>query len=668
MKKGDKRNSEFKRNVKIVGFIFIFIMLSVANTYSLFKVLPKETRITGHGITASVSFVIQDSNRIINITSPLNQTYNFNIGDIYTLDLNASANFEAESWWYTLWDNRHNELVYFQNPFVPNITFDATRWSNTLIVYANDSRGEIYNTNVTFFIEVPNSAPFLGDINSSIFVCENDYLEYKFNATDVDENNLLVGITPTNPFYSIFSSEINYTTNEYEIFSGNLGKIDVGGINNGYFTYEETVFANDGEYIDTRDTNITVIEINNPPVIQNIGVQTVWTYGANSIFYQEVNVSDIEDGNQTSENITFSIIFENNENLFEINQNGIMNYTPNSSSIGTYLINVCVNDTGIDNPHENISDQCGQTGGVMMSCENFSLTITDENRPPTITEYSPSNLTITSRGTNRLYFNVSEYDPDYTIPDTYWYVDDELTEYDEANSTDEFFYTFGCGIRGSHKIRADVTDGLLNDTIEWDINVELVDCPEEEVGSGGGGGGGGGGLSCTEKWGCGLWGICQNAKSALGLGTISGEDYREIRKECDSRGLDENSCGIKTRICTDTNKCNTTYNMPEIFQSCVYVGVPSCYDGILNCHDGSCELSIDCGGPCDPCPTCSDGIQNQGEEGIDCGGPCAWKCPEPEPLLKRTKTLYITGGVLGVLIIILIITIRRILKYKKYFK
>jgi hypothetical protein len=31
--------------------------------------------------------------------------------------------------------------------------------------------------------------------------------------------------------------------------------------------------------------------------------------------------------------------------------------------------------------------------------------------------------------------------------------------------------------------------------------------------------------------------------------------------------------------------------------------LPSCFDGIENCHDGGCEEGIDCGGPCKPCPT-----------------------------------------------------------------
>jgi hypothetical protein len=49
---------------------------------------------------------------------------------------------------------------------------------------------------------------------------------------------------------------------------------------------------------------------------------------------------------------------------------------------------------------------------------------------------------------------------------------------------------------------------------------------------------------------------------------------------------------------------------------------PTCSDGMQN----QGEEGIDCGGPCPACPTCSDGIQNQNETGIDCGGPCP-ACP-----------------------------------------
>jgi len=106
---------------------------------------------------------------------------------------------------------------------------------------------------------------------------------------------------------------------------------------------------------------------------------------------------------------------------------------------------------------------------------------------------------------------------------------------------------------------------------------------------------------------------------------------------------------------------------------------PSCEDGIQN----QGEEGIDCGGPCKPCvttsttsttttstisattssisttttsttstttttieiPTCSDGIRNQGEEGIDCGGPCK-PCKKEYPGITDNAIKYEFGGAL----------------------
>ena len=68
---------------------------------------------------------------------------------------------------------------------------------------------------------------------------------------------------------------------------------------------------------------------------------------------------------------------------------------------------------------------------------------------------------------------------------------------------------------------------------------------------------------------------------------------------------------------TPSNFCST--------QTTTSAPSPTCSDGIQN----QGETGIDCGGPCAACSattptaTCSDGIQNQGETGVDCGGPCA---------------------------------------------
>ncbi len=645
-----------KSLIFFIGLMIIFSIFLIFLSLNFFQDNFFGKELTGLAITTgSVGFNVMES-RGFSIESPLNITYNFSAGDNYTLNLNVSiiGDLVVDNWFYTLWDLKNNELVNDSITFTPNSTFDAVRWSNKLYVYANSS-GTIRTMDVSFFVNVSNTAPILEGINQSIYVCEGQSLDYDFNITDFDENSIEVDISPKNPFFvypTSFSGQIYMNSS---IISGILDKSSVG-------IYEETISASDGENVDTVDTNITVIEINNAPTVQNIGVQTVWTQGVNSTFYKQIEVTDVEDGNQSSGNFVFSIEFLNGGDLFNITDYGIMNFTPNSSQVGVYNITVCVNDTGISSPHENIS-LCDQNGGVIEICQNFSLTVTDENRAPTILDYYPSNLNLNVFGTNNLYFNLSEYDPDGTIPDAYWYLDGVLKEYDSGNLTDEFSYIFGCGVSGSYTIKAEITDGLLNDSVEWIVNVGLVTCPLPE--EKGGGGGGGGGISCREKWVCDGWGICQNTEESLKAGFLAGEDYRIIKEQCEENNWFWKLCGVQIRKCFDLNNCNTTYSKPSEFGSCHYVEKPSCRDGVKNCHEGECELLIDCGGPCKPCPTCSDGIQNQKEEGVDCGGPCPWKCKIEKPLLKRTWVLILILIILLILIIIAILKIIKILKYNK---
>ncbi len=108
-----------------------------------------------------------------------------------------------------------------------------------------------------------------------------------------------------------------------------------------------------------------------------------------------------------------------------------------------------------------------------------------------------------------------------------------------------------------------------------------------------GGGGGGTRVICEELWECSKWGGCLPS-------------------------------GIEIRVCKDLADCGTEFRKPFESRACEYIG--TCSDLIKNCHHGLCEEGVDCGGPCPPCPTCFDGIQNQGEEDIDCGGPCP-PCP-----------------------------------------
>ena len=63
----------------------------------------------------------------------------------------------------------------------------------------------------------------------------------------------------------------------------------------------------------------------------------------------------------------------------------------------------------------------------------------------------------------------------------------------------------------------------------------------------------------------------------------------------------------------------------------------SCEDGILEKDETDINVDLgnglisDCGGlNCPSCPTCNDHVKNQGEEEIDCGGPCSVSCNDPQ--------------------------------------
>lgn len=66
--------------------------------------------------------------------------------------------------------------------------------------------------------------------------------------------------------------------------------------------------------------------------------------------------------------------------------------------------------------------------------------------------------------------------------------------------------------------------------------------------------------------------------------------------------------------------------------------IETCSDGIQN----QTEDGVDCGGTCTPCPSCTDGILNQNETEIDCGGPCL-ACMTPPPCTPDTGSWTING-------------------------
>jgi len=94
------------------------------------------------------------------------------------------------------------------------------------------------------------------------------------------------------------------------------------------------------------------------------------------------------------------------------------------------------------------------------------------------------------------------------------------------------------------------------------------------------------------------------------------------------------------------NECKKNQSMPGLIKECYYTEDPTCFDGIKNCHDGSCEILI------------------------DCGGPCPWLCPPEAPFkLALIKFLrYLLALLIAALIMIILIKINRIRHINKKIK
>lgn len=655
-------------------FVILFLVLNFIFV-NYFGFVLSAVYLTGHVIdTGEVSLYVEGAAKIISISEPLNATYEFGIGEIYLVNLSVSADFFVDEWQYSLYDLKHNTLVYNRIGFTPNTTLSAVRFGNKLTVYAHEDGGEWHSEEVYFYVSVPNSAPLLSNISDNIYVCEGDSLDYRFNASDFDEDTLQGEVSPKNPFYISNIGTSGYNVTLFQLYSGELTKEHVGSS-----IREISVKDNYNSTccIDSFETNISVIEVNNKPSLMDLGSQTVvYLVGLNNNYSRQVEVYDIEDGYGYEGNITFDLSFSNNEDLFDINQTGYMEYTPQENHLGSYFITICVNDTALENPHENIS-LCLEGYESNEVCDSFTLSVTNQNRAPEILNYTPLNTSLSFEGTTSTSFSVEVTDDDSspynTYPDIDWYVDGVRVEHNENKSSDTYNLLFGCNVRGEHNITAVTSDGLLNDSITWDLDIAYVACPVESSRRGGGGGGGGGAFSsiCNEKWVCNDWQVCQNAKRSFDAKILSPEDYSLTKELCAQNEYDERFCGFQITECFDLSFCNNTiFNVPKPSEMrvCYYTENPNCNDGITNCHSGGCELLVDCGGPCPPCPTCSDGKQNQGEAGIDCGGPCPYLCETESGFGLISYFIIILFSILILIILFILYKVISIFKFKKSLK
>ena len=188
------------RGVKTSSVIIVSILVLIHVLAIYFFGVPfSPMSITGKAVdTGIVQILIERQQEGIIIYSPENITYNFSKGEAYLIALNVSAYFLTDAWEYSIYDVRHDVYVEQNTSFVPNSSISAVRWGNVLTVRTHEVDGDWFENNVTFFVEVPNSAPILTNISDELFACEGENFYFEYNATDIDEESLTTSISLSN--------------------------------------------------------------------------------------------------------------------------------------------------------------------------------------------------------------------------------------------------------------------------------------------------------------------------------------------------------------------------------------------------------------------------------------------------------------------------------------
>ncbi|MBU1030826.1 MAG: hypothetical protein ABIC91_07095 [Nanoarchaeota archaeon] len=362
--------------------------------------------------------------------------------------------------------------------------------------------------------------------------------------------------------------------------------------------------------------------INHPPTLNVSCAAQIFEHDN---YFCQVNATD-SDGD-----ITFFSSFITNPEFFEISSSGVISFHANFSMVGNHSVSIIASD---------YSEVCGISAS---RSEIYDFEIINVNDPPELTRSIPGQIIPTGTQVSVFYLNSYFTDPD----------NDELTYTVRGNSqiniqifneiSEVLLYSDVCDAKETVVFTAMDPGNLTAESNNVQINVSC----EEAVGSGApvtsSRTGSLSGLfePCDPDWQCGDW------------------------SECTPNGT-------KTKICEDLNHCDPYHFRHEIVKECIYVAPPTCTEDwncsiwspcsyqetqTRTCIDlNACATSDD--KPleeqeCTYIPTCSDGIQNQGETGVDCGGPCP-PCQEIEvPGVVKERSNLLTNILLGIITVLL---------------
>ncbi len=343
----------------------------------------------------------------------------------------------------------------------------------------------------------------------------------------------------------------------------------------------------------------TRVCINHPPALNFLENCTA-TVDQNDTYLCFYNWTDL-DFNTTP---SFSRIFvDGGQVIFNISEDGIINFTPSNDHVGAYVVLFEIDDnSGCQNARKN---------------ESIDFTVLNVNDAPYLIMDIPDVRMPVNTSFQAFFLTDYFADPDGDTLSFNSTIPGGDISVSISPGGEVIFTAKTCDDDGRSMIF--FAQDPYGEEAQSNIVTITVPCAAPDAGDGDGeegtGGGSGAGATsvCKSKW------ICQDWFPCLPTGVQWQRCYDEhgcepdkyFKRPCIYQGeapacIENWLCGewgpcfpnsTQYRSCEDLSYCGTQILLPPIEQQCVYI--PTCFDGIKNGD----ETGIDCGGSCAACPT-----------------------------------------------------------------
>jgi uncharacterized protein YfaP (DUF2135 family) len=196
--------------------------------------------------------------------------------------------------------------------------------------------------------------------------------------------------------------------------------------------------------------------LNQPPVIIS---EPIMTATEDQLYSYQVEASD-----PNGDILTYSFIIKS-EGVSIDSESGLISWTPVNSQVGIHQVIVEISD------------------GKHSVTQKFEIEVFNVNDPPQIFSYLPNNLNVRVNEGGSIKFEVQAYDIDLNTTLSFqWFLNGKLMSDSTVSGNDSqssWIYFTGCGDYAQKRVKILVSDGELQDYVQWNITINDIVPPAQ---------------------------------------------------------------------------------------------------------------------------------------------------------------------------------------------